>query len=431
MHGEQQLDDLAAGAGVKIAGRLVGEQDRRLDDQGTGERNALLLAAGQFGWIMAGAPGQTDPGELLRGPLEGVGATGQLERHRDVLERRHVLDEVEGLEDDPHIATAEAGQPVLVKAREILAGDLHQSGIGRLQSGRHHEERRFAGSRRPDDANRLAGAYVEAYTLEHVDPGGAAAEAQMHVLETDGDMRHAMMLPRWRDGRDDGQDSLRRYGAIGRLVQAMLGGLVAAAFLAAPAASEPIRLVALGDSLTAGYDLPPSAAFPARLEAALRARGHDVVIANAGVSGDTARAGLERLDWSVPDGTEGVIVELGANDALRGIDPARTHADLDAIVARLTERGIEVLIAGMLAPRNLGEAYRAAFDGMFAEIAGRHGALLYPFFLEGVATDPALNLADGIHPNADGVEVIVSRILPYVEGLIARIAARRARDSGG
>lgn len=211
----------------------------------------------------------------------------------------------------------------------------------------------------------------------------------------------------------------------------MTGALFAGALFAVPASAEPIRIVALGDSLSAGYELPPAAAFPAKLEAALRERGHDVVIANAGVSGDTSRAGLERLDWSVPDGTEGVIVELGANDALRGIDPATTRENLDEIVARLTERGIDVLVAGMLAPRNLGEAYRQAFDGMFEEIAEAYDALLYPFFLEGVATDPTLNLADGIHPNADGVDVIVERFLPYAEDLIARIEARRADGSSG
>jgi acyl-CoA thioesterase-1 len=198
-----------------------------------------------------------------------------------------------------------------------------------------------------------------------------------------------------------------------------------ASLLSGPAVAETIRLVALGDSLTAGYGLPDpaSSGFPAQLEAALKARGHDVTVADAGVSGDTSTGGLARLDWSIPDGTDGVIVELGANDMLRGIDPVATEAALDGILTRLGERGIAALLAGMVAAPNLGAEYGAAFDAIYPRLAGRHGAVLYPFFLDGVAAVPSLNQADGIHPNAEGVAVIVDRILPSVEELIARIEA--------
>lgn len=189
---------------------------------------------------------------------------------------------------------------------------------------------------------------------------------------------------------------------------------------APPASGKPIRLVALGDSLSAGYQLGPKDAFPVVLEAALRARGLDVTVENAGVSGDTASGGLERLDWSVPDGTDGVILELGANDALRGIDPKITEAALDAALARLKARGIPVLLAGMYAPRNNGEVYVKAFDAIYPRLAAKHGVALYPFFLDGVQGEPSLNLADGIHPNPQGVRVIVSRILPAVEALARR-----------
>ena len=192
---------------------------------------------------------------------------------------------------------------------------------------------------------------------------------------------------------------------------------------AGAAAADPIRIVALGDSLTAGYELPPEAAFPVVLERALRERGHDVVIENAGVSGDTASGGRDRLDWSVPEGTDAVIVELGANDALRGVDPATTRAAIAAIVERLEERGIAVLLAGMIAPPNMGAEYGAAFNAIFPEIAAATGVVYYPFFLDGVAADPALNLSDGMHPNVAGVSVIVERILPSVEDLLARVRA--------
>jgi acyl-CoA thioesterase-1 len=205
--------------------------------------------------------------------------------------------------------------------------------------------------------------------------------------------------------------------------------LLGAAFLLAPheaKAAEPVRIVALGDSLTAGYGLPPGAAFPEKLQAALRARGHDVEIQNAGVSGDTASGGLARLDWSVPEGTDAVILELGANDALRGLDPAITRRALFEIVERLRGRGIEVLLAGMLAPPNFGPAYGAAFKAAYDDLAARHDLVFYPFFLEGVAAEPSLNLPDGIHPNAQGIDVVVERILPSVEALIERVRASRA-----
>lgn len=204
----------------------------------------------------------------------------------------------------------------------------------------------------------------------------------------------------------------------------VLTWLAAGWFAPATAQTQPIRVVALGDSLTAGYGLPANDAFPAKLERALKARGHAVEIANAGVSGDTVAQGRERLDWSVPDGTDAVIVALGANDALRGLDPAQAERGLDDILTRLGRRGIPVLLAGMVAPRSLGPEYARAFDGMYRRLADKHGVLLYPFFLEGVALERTLNLPDGIHPNARGVDVMVSRILPQVEALLGRVRAR-------
>ena len=191
------------------------------------------------------------------------------------------------------------------------------------------------------------------------------------------------------------------------------------------AADAPVKMVVLGDSLSAGYGLPGADAFPARLAKALEAKGLAVSITNAGVSGDTASGGLGRVDWSVPPGTEAVILELGANDALRGIDPAVTRKALDGILKKLKDRQIAVLIAGMYAPRNLGSDYVRDFDGIFPALAASYGALYYPFFLDGVATDEKLNQRDGLHPTAAGVDVIVARIMPKVEELIARAKAAR------
>jgi acyl-CoA thioesterase-1 len=194
---------------------------------------------------------------------------------------------------------------------------------------------------------------------------------------------------------------------------------------AAGAADGPVRIVALGDSLTAGFGLPANAAFPARLEQALRAKGIAVEISNAGVSGDTATGGLARLDWSVPEGTEAVIVELGANDTLRGIDPKVTRQALEAIVRRLRGRGVAVLLAGMRAAPNLGPDYARDFEAIYSDLAARNDLLLYPFFLDGVATDAKLNQRDGLHPTAAGVDAIVARILPKAEELVARAREKR------
>lgn len=209
-------------------------------------------------------------------------------------------------------------------------------------------------------------------------------------------------------------------GYVSRLLSVL--GLV---LMVGAAEARTLRIVALGDSLSAGYQLAGKDAFPTVLEAALRARGHDVVIENAGVSGDTASAGLDRLDWSVPDGTDGVIVELGANDALRGISPAITEKALDEIVTRLKARNIAVLIAGMAAPRNNGADFIAAFDTIYPRLAAKHGVMLYPFFLDGVVGNPALNLADMIHPNPAGVRVIVERMLPIMEQFITGLGKNR------
>jgi acyl-CoA thioesterase I len=203
-----------------------------------------------------------------------------------------------------------------------------------------------------------------------------------------------------------------------------LAGALLPAQQPAEAQARPIRLVALGDSLTAGYGLPQEASFPSVLERALKARGHDVEVVNAGVSGDTSSGGLDRLDWSVPDDTDGVILELGANDMLRGLDPAVTRRALETIVERLKARGIPVLLAGMLATPNLGSFYAQKFDSLYPDIAKKHELVLYPFFLDGIVGDRSLNQADGLHPTAKGVETIVERILPSVETFLTRLTQR-------
>jgi acyl-CoA thioesterase I len=190
--------------------------------------------------------------------------------------------------------------------------------------------------------------------------------------------------------------------------------------------AKPIKMVVLGDSLSAGLGLSASAAFPIRLQKALKTNGIEVDMINAGVSGDTSSGGRDRLDWSIPDGTEAVIVELGANDALRGTDPTVTRAALSDILTRLKARKIAVLLCGMVAPPNYGSDYSARFNAIYPDLAKSFGVPLYPFFLEGVAADAKLNQADGMHPTAEGVDVIVKNILPTVEAFLGAKSGQRS-----
>ena len=193
---------------------------------------------------------------------------------------------------------------------------------------------------------------------------------------------------------------------------------------AGPAAAASTKILALGDSLTAGLGLQAPEAFPARLEAALRAKGHDVTVINAGVSGDTAADGAARLDWALAEPVNAVIVELGANDALRGLPVAQAEQALDQLLTALDQKKLPVLLAGMKAPPNMGAEYQQQFDGMYQRLAAKHpGTILYPFFLDGVAADPRLNQPDGMHPTAAGVDVIVARMLPSVEQLLGKAGA--------
>jgi acyl-CoA thioesterase I len=189
--------------------------------------------------------------------------------------------------------------------------------------------------------------------------------------------------------------------------------------------TKPVKLVVLGDSLSAGLGLPAQDAFPAKLKKALKLKGIEVEMTNAGVSGDTASGGRDRLDWSVPEGTEGVIVELGANDALRGLDPAVTRAALTDIVTKLKARKIAVMLCGMLAPPNYGADYAARFNSIYPDLAKQFDVPLYPFFLDGVAADAKLNQADGIHPTAAGVDIIVANVMPTVEAFLRNVTEQR------
>ena len=219
---------------------------------------------------------------------------------------------------------------------------------------------------------------------------------------------------------------LRIFAHIRVLIMALMTAETVLAQGSVAVTARPIKMVVLGDSLSAGYGLPAGAAFPVRLQKALDTKGIKVDMINAGVSGDTSSGGRDRLDWSVPEGTEAVIVELGANDALRGIDPKVTRSALTDILTGLKARKIAVLLCGMVAPPNYGSDYSARFNAIYPELAKSFGVPLYPFFLEGVATDAKLNQVDGMHPTAEGVDVVVKNILPTVEAFLGKLSGQRS-----
>jgi acyl-CoA thioesterase I len=214
----------------------------------------------------------------------------------------------------------------------------------------------------------------------------------------------------------------RRVSLVALLVAILL---CAAALPKSQAKEQEMVIVALGDSLTAGLGLPQNESFPAKLEATLKAQGRNVTMVNAGVSGDTVSAALDRLDWALPPNTSAVIVELGGNDALQGLPPAEIETSLAKIIERVKAKGLPVLIAGMESPRNMGKDYVDQFHAIYRDLAERYGALLYPFFLDGVALDPGLMQEDGVHPNAKGVDRIVQGILPKVDELLTQVENQR------
>ena len=431
--GEEKIGDLAAGVAVEIAGGFVGDDQRRIGSQRPGDRHALLLAARQLSREMRQAFAEPHGLELGSGALEGVAAAGEFQRHGDIFERRHVGDEVEGLEDDADGSAAHGGEIVLGEIVQGLACDEDLAAVEPFETGNHHQKRRLARPRRSDDTDGLARLDFQVHAFQDTDRGGAGTEGQVSRYDLNDGFRHGSASYIVGDTDPDASAVEVRSGSLRfKVLPAqilVIAGLLVA--LALPARAETIKLVGFGDSLMAAYDLAKEEGFPARLQAALRERGHDVEIADAGVSGDTTSGGLSRLDWSVPDGTDGVILELGANDALRGIAPEKTRENLEAMIERLKERGIPVLLAGMLAPPNMGPDYEDKFNSIYPELAEKYDLVLYPFFLDGVAAEPDLVLSDGMHPNPAGVDEMVKRFVPVAEEFLGRIGGERPQADDG
>ena len=438
--GEEVSHHLVAGCGVEVPGRLVREEKVGTVDEGAGDGDALLLAARKLARIVPQAVVEPHCGELLARPLEGVGGARELARGGHVLDGGHGGDEVEGLEHDADVGPPEPRERVLVEGREVFPRHLDPARGRPFETADDHEQGRLAGPGRPDDAHRLAGGEVEVDAAQDLHRTGRAGQGDGKIVQRyDGAMDGgghggSWVTGRWRAGYQWRKPVFRHpLGSLlifTRSPQTASVALLAVTFpavallvaLMAPAhaGGGALRILMLGDSLTAGYGLASRDALPARLEAALGAHRLDARVIDAGVSGDTTSGGLARVDWALADDPHAVIVALGANDGLRAIDPAVTRANLDRLLGILAERGLPALLAGMVAPPNLGPEYAARFDPIYRELAARHGAILYPFLLDGVATVTLLNQEDGIHPNPAGVEEIVRRMLPAVLCLARR-----------
>ena len=378
---------------------------------------------------------KADLGETPGCGRKSITPPAELKRKSYIFERRHRWDQMKGLEHNADVRAAQPGQRIFVERAEVVSIEPHSSGTRPLEAAHHHHNRRFSGARGTDEAHRLAGGYRERDAAENVDGPGCAPQSQVNIVQhhervagmkraghpLSGSARAAQQT-----GRPDaahGKRRLRRYGMAACVFNAMSSRALAAAGLClmtggTPAAAHVPVILDFGDSLTAGYGLAPEQAFPARLEAALRAQGIEVRVVNAGVSGDTTAGGLARLDWALADKPDLVILELGANDALRGIDPATVRDNLDKMIGKIEANGAKMLLIGMLAPPNWGAEYENAFDRIFPELAKVHDVPLYPFFLDGVAMKPELNQPDGLHPNERGVAVLVDRLAPVVARLV-------------
>lgn len=422
--GKDQIGHLLAGFGVEITGRFVGDQKFWRRRQRPRNGDALLLAARQLSGIMGQPFTEADGDQLLPGDLEGVADIGKLKRHGDVFQRRHVGDEMEGLEDDADIAATEFRHPVFAQAVQWRAVDDDLAAVETLQPGQNHQKRGFSGSGRADDANGFTRINQQIHILENMNGRSGLAEGQIRIFQFDHGFCQGKLSYMYNMKVAGTADFYRFKGTFMRIKGFCTFLLAITAIVITPAISraEPVSLVGFGDSLMAGYQLPTADAFPARLEKALREKGHDVTISNAGVSGDTTSGGLARIDWSVPDGTKGVILELGANDALRGIAPEESRKNLVAMIEKLKSRGIAVLLVGMMAPPNMGADYAARFNPIYPELAKANGLELYPFFLDGVVEDAKLKIEDGMHPNGDGIGVMVERFLPSAERFLQSLS---------
>lgn len=410
---EQEVKNGRTRLRIEIPGRLVGEQELGLGRRCPCNGDTLLLPARKLAGIVGNSVAKPDRLQLRLCSFERLIAAGKLQRNRDIFLRGHGREQVKGLKDDANPALPSPGKVVFVKRGEIGSADSDPPRGCAFQSRKHCHQGGFTGARWPKQRNAFAFRDFKIDAAKDIDPSRSGAQGQGDVLGVD----HVGV---GHEGKGDPMVLRLPYGAVRLLVQL---GFAMTLGVSAPAAGQDVHVLAFGDSLTAGYGLPAGQGFAPQLEDTLRRNGIRAHVTNAGVSGNTAGQGRARLRWTL-DGLKVkpdlAIVALGANDMLRGLPPSRTREDLDAIMAEFKRRDIPVVMAGMLAPPNLGLRFMTEYNGIFPDLARRYDAALYPFFLAGVAGDPALNLPDRVHPNFQGIKRMVGGIAPTVIRALAR-----------
>lgn len=409
LDGEEELGHCASGSLIEIAGRLVGQEDVGLVRERAGKGHALLLAARKLGREMVHPVRKPDLGEELGSARLRIRPTEQFHRQGDVLARGHRWHEMEGLEQDADVPPAKARELVLAQAIEFPAAHHDAAAGGALDAADDGKQARFSRARGTHDAHHRPGLDRKIDPAQDRNRSARPLKDQVNVFKIDHDARRPFSHVKPRED----MDRMARPSKLLRLLAALAFPFtVLHAFASSP---EGCRIAVLGDSLTAGLGLPAGEAFPARLEAALRARGFPCAVIDAGVSGDTSAGGAARIAWVLADRPSHLLVELGGNDALRALPPEQLEENLERIVLTAKNQNVAVMIAGMLAPTNLGPEYGAAFAAAYQKVVDRHQLAFYPFFLDGLVDRPDLFQKDGIHPNAAGVAEIVARILPTVE----------------
>ena len=437
--GEDQIDDRRASGGVEIAGGFIGKQQRGAGGEGAGDGHALLLAARELRGVMVEAVAKAYGGKFGGGAGFGIGDARQFERGHDIFERGHRGQQVKGLQHHADAPPAGKRKAIFTERREIGITDDQAARGGALQPGEHRHQAGFARAGGAEQRQSLALGHIKIQPFEN---GGGAIAATKREGEGAGDdgrlalrgLGHDRSMGTQRDfDKMRGGVSMRRWMVIGALglLSACGGkapeapaGQASAAASAVPSVAPQgpvVRIVALGDSLFAGYGLRPEQAYPVRLEAALRARGINAQVVNAGVSGDTTEDGLARLDFTLGGGkVDLVVISLGGNDMLRGLPVARTRANMDAILTGLDKRKVPVVVMGMLAAPNMGPDYARDFNAVFPALSKAHHAALVPFFLKPIFGRADLQLPDHIHPTAPGVEAMVADTVGVVAGALPK-----------
>ena len=406
---EQKVHDGLAIGLIQVACGLICQQDIRSRCHRPGQSHALLFSARHLAWKVIGAVSKAHGLKLGFGAFEGVFVTCQLQWRCDVFQGGHRRDQVKALKHHTHVIAAETGEGIFVHGAQVLAQGADGSAGCALKPAHQHQERGFARPRRANQPQSLSFCDVKRDAMQYFYTTGIAFQRETGIFEGENGRHMETLFMRL----------LSQYGGLRDFGKAMALVLMSAV----PAKAQDLAILAFGDSLTHGYGLIEQEGFVPQMRGWLEGQGVELRLVNAGVSGDTTAGGAARIDWSLTEDIDGIMLALGANDMLRGIDPASSRENLAKIIEAAQARDVPVLLIGFQASNNFGPDYKAAFDGMYPELAAEYGTLYAEHFFDGLQSDDPSEVAawmqpDGLHPNGEGVALIVSALGPKVLELI-------------